>query len=248
MHLPFRLSVFSILLLVGGVNAHGQVNQVWADYVLNVPFANSYVFDTEFSYRTLVTKQDKWRSFSISPDLEKSVTNNIDVMFTLGTEFTQQETGYNTIELKPVLGMRYHFTPNNRIMVRGLIRAEFRNLYYREGSTWEHSNRLRFRVESIIPINRKSYFENQLWYGLLDAELFWVTDQQLDERFANQFRFRGGLGYRLSYGWRFEFLYTDQFTRNNLAGDFEETSNIFRLRIKHFLNASKPAKVDPNGN
>jgi hypothetical protein len=133
-------------------------------------------------------------------------------------------------------------------MLRCLVTFEQRNLYYQEGSSWEHSNRVRFRAESIIAINHKSNFENHLWYGLVDVELFWVTDQQLDERFANQMRIRAGLGYRLSYDWRFEFIYTDQFARDNLAGEVAETSNIFRLRIKHFLNKSKPKNVDPNNN
>ena len=244
-----KLITLFALLWISAINiVLGQTNQVWADYVLNVPFANSYLFDTEFSYRTLLTKQDKWRSISISPDIERSISNRVDVMVTLRTAFTQQETNYNTFELTPILGMRYHFTPYSRVLLRGLFRAEYRNLYHKETSSWEHSTRTRFRAESIIPINRKSYFENNLWYALLDAELFWVIDQQLDERFANQLRWRVGVGYRLSYDWRFEFIYTDQFTRDNLAGDLEETSNVFRVRIKHFLNASKPAKQEPNDN
>jgi Protein of unknown function (DUF2490) len=244
-----RLNILFASLSIGAISTvQGQTNQVWMDYVLNVPFANSYVFDTDVSYRTIVGNPNSWRTLSISPDIQRTITQRVDVMFAARTFFTQQETGYKTIELRPSLGMRYHFTQHNRVMLRCLITFEQRNLYYQEGSSWEHSNRIRLRPESIIAINHKSNFENHLWYGIADIEFFFVTDHQLDERFANQVRIRAGLGYRLSYDWRFEFIYADQFARNNLDKDLEETSNIFRFRIKHFLNKAKPKNVDPNNN
>ncbi len=51
---------------------------------------------------------------------------------------------------------------------------------------------------------------DKLWYSLLDAEAFIVMDQDVEERFANRFRIRTGIGYRINYGLRLEFMYTLQ--------------------------------------
>jgi len=240
--------VMSFTMALGWSGTFAQTNQVWADYTVNIPFANSYLFSTLFAYRTLETKQNKWREVEINPTVQWSIFNRIDLIAAFTAIKTLQMEAYNTDELRPGLGIRYHITPHSRVMLQTLARVEQRNLYHEETSSWAHSNRSRFRLESIIPINRKRSFANQLWYGLLDAEVFWVMDKQLGERFANQVRYRAGIGYRQSYAWRFEFIYTDQLTRNNLEAGFQETSNIFRFRVKHFLNASKPAKTDSDQN
>ncbi|HEY3402342.1 MAG TPA: DUF2490 domain-containing protein [Ohtaekwangia sp.] len=228
--------------------AHAQSTQLWADYTLNLPFSNSYLFSSEFSYHTIISKESKWREVEINPIIQWSIDRHIDVLFSLKVSSTLQREDYNSDELRPALGMRYHFTPQRRVQLRGLLQVEQRNLYHQESSTWAHSLRTRFRVESLIPINKKTIFENRLLYGLIDAEIFWVLDKQLDERYANQLRFRAGMGYRSSYTWRFEVIYTDQYSRNNLEQGFQQVSNIFRVRIKHFLNKAKPATHDPNHN
>jgi hypothetical protein len=235
---------FFILFCASPMQA--QSNQVWIDYTLNVPFANRYLFSTQFSYRTLDAKQNKWREVEINPTVQWSILNRVDLIAAFTASKTLQQDEYNTDELRPGLGFRYHFSPNKRVLLQALARMEQRNLYHEETSSWDHSARSRFRLESLIPINRKTMFENQLWYGVLDVEGFWVMDKQLGERYANQVRYRAGIGYRQSYSWRFEFIYTDQFTRNNLDAGFQEVSNIFRFRVKHFLNASKPVKKDTN--
>jgi hypothetical protein len=241
-----NLLLISFTCIVIGTQA--QSTQIWADYTLNFPFANAYLFSTEVSYHTVVNKDSKWREVEINPIIQWSIDQHIDVIASVKASATLQQEDYNSGELRPALGMRYHFTPHRKVQLRGLLQFEQRNLYHEESSTWAHSLRSRFRVESLIPINRKTIFENKLWYGLLDAEFFWVMDKQLEERYSNQMRFRAGIGYRASYSWRFEIIYTDQFSRNNLDQEFQEISNIFRVRVKHFINKAKPAKHDPNHN
>lgn len=240
--ISFILSLLSVVTVV----AQGQSNQVWIDYTLNLPFVNSFLFSTQLSYRTLEGKENKWREIEINPTLQWSVHHRVDIITALTASSTHQKEGYNTDELRPMLGIRYHFTPHWRVWIQALARVEQRNLYHEETSTWASSMRSRFRLESLVPINRKSFSEDRLWYGLLDAEFFWVMDKQLEERYSNQMRYRAGIGYRASYRWRFEFIYTDQFTRNNLDNGFKQASNIFRFRVKNFINQSKLVKRDPN--
>lgn len=89
---------------------------------------------------------------------------------------------------------------------------------------------------------------DNLWYLILDVEQFVVLDQDVQERFANRFRLRTGLGYRVNYGLRLEFMYTMQRSKNTIDGDFTTSDNIFRFRIKQYLNKAKPAKAQGTGN
>lgn len=66
-------------------------------------------------------------------------------------------------------------------------------------------------------------------------EWFFTTDDDVNERFANRFRWRVGGGYRLNYGFRFEFLYMMQQSKDVIDGDFESSDNIFRFRVKQYL-------------
>jgi Protein of unknown function (DUF2490) len=241
---PQRKFLILLLCLIGTV-ARSQSNQIWTDYTFNAPFANSYLFTTQLSYRTQIGSNDKWRELEINPTIERVLHFRWDVLASFLGSATHQQDAYNTNELRAAIGIRYHITPHTPVQLRALIRLEDRNLYHQESGTWASSTRSRFRIESLIPINQKSMFEDQLWYGILDAEVFWVMDQQLGERYSNQMRYRAGVGYRHSHTWRFEFVYTDQFSRNNLESNFQEVANIFRFRVKHFINKAKPVKQEP---
>ena len=71
------------------------------------------------------------------------------------------------------------------------------------------------------------------WYLLADAELFVNLDETPEERFNDNWRFRGGIGYKLSFNWQFEGIYTRQLSRNTLQEAFDVSNNIFRFRFKY---------------
>jgi hypothetical protein len=126
------------------------------------------------------------------------------------------------------------------------LRLEQRNFQNLETKDWTQEYRPRIRAESLIPINKKSYFEDKLWYGIMDVE--WLFKTNIEERFANRFRWRTGIGYRLSYNFRFEFIYMLQLSRNTIEDNFESNDNIFRFRVKQYLRKSKPSAVQGPGN
>lgn len=220
--------------------------QIWAEYMLNYPFANNFNFENAFTYSTLLGTP-KWRAYDYSGALEWSVSNHVDVIAQLVVSYTNQTDTYNTLELRPILGSRFHFTPNKRIQTRLLVRLEQRNFKNLETEEWETVFRPRARGEVIVPINKKSYYEDKLWYGITDIEALFKTND-VDERFANRFRWRVGAGYRLSYSMRFEFLYMLQLSKNTLAEDFETSDHVFRFRIKQYLRKTKPSTAGGTGN
>ncbi len=228
---------------------HAQTNQqAWFEYMLNYPFASSYNMENAVTYSTALSGP-KWRALDYSLTVERSLTQHVDVMAQTVVAYTNQTETYNTLEIRPVIGTRLHFTPNNRIQTRLLLRLEQRNFEDLDTKTWTQTYRPRARAEALIPINRKSYFDDDLWYGILDAEyLFANADTDVKERFANKFRLRAGIGYRLNYTFRFEFIYLYQESRNGIDETFSSSDNIFRFRLKHFLRKTKPAKDAGVGN
>jgi hypothetical protein len=224
-----------------------QVNtQIWTEYMLNYPFANSFNLENAFCYSTLIGTP-KWRAYDYAATLEWSVTNHIDLIAATALSYTNQTDSYNTFELRPALGTRLYFTPNKRIQTRLLLRFEQRNFKNLDTKEWTQQYRPRARAEAIIPINKVSYYVDKLWYAITDVEWLYKTDD-VEERFANRFRWRIGGGYRLNYSLRFEFLYMLQQSKNTLEDDFESSDNIFRFRIKQYLRKSKPSTASGTGN
>ena len=243
MKLRSCLKYFSFLLFPSLANAQSVNEQMWFEYMLNYPFANSWNVELAGTYST-VLDDPKWRALDLQITPEYSFSQNLDFMAALLTSNTFQTQSLSTFEVREMLGTRIHFTPNRRILTRLLLRFEQRNLQDLETKTWDNSTRSRVRAETIIPINKSSMFAgDKLWYTILDVEGFIVMDQDVNERFANRLRFRAGIKYRINYGTRLEFVYTLQRSKNILDGNFESTDNIFRFRLKHYLNKSNPSKT-----
>lgn len=239
----------SFLLIVGLTNqGSGQNSQVWFEYMLNYPFANSWNVEFASTYST-VMNQPKWRSLDFQVTPEYAITERIDVMAAFYVGKTYQNQSLSTSEIREMVGARFHFTPNKRILTRMLFRFEQRNQLQKETDQWSHSTRTRLRAETLTPINKPTMFSgDKLLYLILDAEAFIIHDKDIEERFANRFRFRSGLGYRVNYGLRVEFVYTLQESKNTIEDDFNTTDNIFRFRIKQYLNKAKPSKLVGPGN
>jgi hypothetical protein len=239
---------FVFLQFPAFLKAQSTNEQIWFEYMLNYPFANSWNIELAGTYST-VLNSPRWRAFDLQVTPEYAITQHVDVMGALLVSRTFQEEALSTFEVREMLGARFHFTPNRRILTRLLVRFENRNIQNKETDEWGSSNRLRFRAESLIPLNKPTMFSgDKLWYSILDAEAFVVMDKDAEERFANRLRIRTGVGYRINYGLRLEFVYTLQRSRNALEDDFQTTDNIFRFRIKQYLNKAKPSTVTGTGN
>lgn len=242
--------LLAIVCLTGmprSASAQSTNSQLWFEYMLNYPFANSFNLENTLTYSELLNSP-KWRAVDYSPTLEFSLFNFVDLLAGGTLSYTSQLEDYDTFEARLMVGTRIHFTPNRRILSRLQVRFEQRNFKNLETETWETVYRPRARAEFLIPINKKAYFEDKLWYGIADAELLFATDDDVQERFANRFRLRIGIGYRLSYTTRFEFIYMLQESKNGIAESFQSTDNVLRFRFKHYLRKSKPTKATGTGN
>ncbi len=212
--------------------------QLWVDYQIAYPFANVYLFDAELNYQNLLSNQNQWRCYGFTPELQRTMSNRIDIILSTPLYYTNQTNNYNTFEFRISPAARYTFTTGGRVESRAVLRYDHRYVKP-EDAAGQISNRIRPGIEFLIPINRKTYFEDKQLFAILDTEAFLVMDQNVKERFANLVKARIGLGYRLNYTYRFNIIYQVQQSRQTVDQPFDSQDNILRIRFVMFFNNVK---------
>lgn len=230
------------------ISAQSSSNQVWLEYMGNLAFGKAGNLEGAFTYSSDLG-QPKWRTFDVQLTPEWALNKRIDLMGALLFSNTFQTASLSTFEIREMIGARIHLTPDRRMLLRMLLRFEQRNVEDRETNTWDHSTRSRIRLESIYPFNRHSIGDgNKVWYGIADAEAFVNFSKDVQERFANRWRFRAGAGYKINHRFRVEFVYTLQASVNALDGGLSSRENIFRFRLKHYLQKRNGNVPEGTGN
>src|SRR5690242_9771900 len=151
------LVIFTFLLLTVG-RCFAQDQQLWLDFQLSYPFGGKYLLENTTSYQTLLSKNDKWRSFSISPTFEYSILRRLDLLSEVGIGYTLQKEGVNSWDIMPMVGGRFFITQNKRIDTRLVLRYQFRYFRQVQAEDWDVSNRTRIRGEIFACINGPNLF------------------------------------------------------------------------------------------
>ena len=243
-----RRIIITVVCGFGLVPAVSQpVNyQLWTEVMLNQPIGKVFNLEHGLTYSTLFNKP-RWRAFDYSACFEWAASKHADISAQTVISYTNQIEGVNTLEIRPLIGARIHFTPDNRILTRLLLRLEDRNIKDLEAKTWSVTMRPRARAEVIVPINKTRYSQDGVYYALTDIEWLYANDE-VKERFANRLRLRFGLGYRVSYSTRFEFIYMLQKSRDQINDPFNTSDHIFRLRFKYYFAGKPSAHPEGTGN
>jgi Protein of unknown function (DUF2490) len=240
-----RLICVSLLVVTSGSVVAQQDEQLWFEFQTSYPFGGRYLLENVTAYQTLLNPDNKWRSISISPTFEMTMSRWLDLLSEVGLAYTLQKENANTFEIAPMVGGRFFFSQGKKVDTRFVLRYQQRSFKDLETGDWTSSNRTRLRGEVFVSINGPNLFTDKLWYVFADYEEFIVIDQQLEERFANRRRGRIGVGYRLSYKHRFDVSYTLQTSRNEIDEEFVGTDNVIQCRYKMFLNPAKPIQANP---
>ena len=166
---------------------------------------------------------------------------------------TDLQLWVDTWEVTPRVGVRFHLfsrgvprrvpnrlhpierPPTRRLVVRDLVRVEWRNFPYGgAGSGSDQSVRFRNRLEFLLPLNTEKLTDDGARYLLADWE-WYVPLSDVEERFANKQRIRTGLGYRRNFHWRFEALYIWTRSRNTIEDGFTTSDNAINIRVKRLF-------------
>jgi hypothetical protein len=158
-----------------------------------------------------------WSTLDVTPSIEYKRGRWFDAIGELLVGRTNQTDDLNSTELTPRIGFRLHVLsnlrddlgrerrPTRRLVLRDLLRFEYRNLYYATDKPDSHTGRLRNRIETLWPVNRHKITDDGAVYLTTDWEWF-ITLDDPSERYANRQRIRAGVGYRRNSAWRFESL------------------------------------------
>jgi hypothetical protein len=224
-----------------------QDTQLWANFQLDWIRTHHWTFGLDTEPKVLLTHPSSdpgWATIDVTPSIEYARGEWVDVVGSLKTGWTYQTNDLDSTEVTPGIGIRLHLLsnldkeifkerhPKHRLVLRDLIRVEWRNLYYSTDKPDSSTTRLRNRFETLWPFNRPKITDDGAWYAAADWEWFIALGDEADERYANQQRIRGGGGYRHSQAWRYETMVVWDRTRNTLGEPFTTSYYALDLTMK----------------
>ena len=241
--------VFGFLFLFS-LSAYSQTTsyQGWIELMANKMVTKNMNMENAFTYSTLFT-HPRWRAYDYSLCFERNFKDRIDVIGQFIASYTNQTADYNTLELRPIVGLRWYGNKpeKHRYHWRVLGRLEQRNMLNLEDKSWSSSMRPRVRFELVFPIIGLHMTDNKILYGMIDYEVMYYSDH-ITERFANRSRSRIGIGYRFNDNWRIELIAMWQQSRNNINESYNNDDYIGRIRIRYFFSNSYNRTIDGIGN
>ena len=222
--------------------------QLWADLTLGHPRSERLYLELNFEPKIQLSGGEKWRNFDVTPLAEFYPADWLDLTAEATVGFTHQLSGLNTFEVTPRIGVRVHLfqtawdhlphperLPASRLGLGNLLRLEARNFWYSGDLGSRHEWRLRNRAEAKLALNHDSLSQDGTLYLIADAEFYLPLGDDLPGRFSTKFRARAGVGYRIDYRMRLEFLYVRYGSRSTHEEDFEKDADIFDFRLKIFF-------------
>ena len=233
--------LISALVLPAPLQAQEEVTgQIWVDFLTDWYVTSHHLLELEVGPKLLFSGGQRWAELTLTPAYEWVAAPRFELVVRTLFSWVRQNQALSTFEIRPILGFRLYAlqASEHRFMVRDFNRVESRNIRYDRSGDWDTTWRYRNRLEAQIAINHEHLADDHTLYLLADAELFVNLGRAAEERFNDNWRIRGGLGYRLKYEWRFELLYTLQLSRDTLLADFDATNHIVRARLKFFPRSS----------
>ena len=227
--------------------------QIWANLILSRPKSEKLYFEYDIEAARQVSGGEPWKYLYGTGLAEYYPNGYIDLTGELSTGFTQQSREEDSFEATVRLGVRLHLinqifnsslikeirperVSGKKLGISFLSRIEHRNFWYSGDRASSDDLRWRNRLEFKFALNEPNLSTDGVWYLMADGEYFTpVGDDKAPERFATKYRLRLGLGYRLSYDWRFEVVAMRDEAKETLEDDIEVDAYILDLRLKWFL-------------
>jgi hypothetical protein len=209
-------------------------NQLWFDYYLYYLPKDALQILGDASYRRNLTASD-WNQFLIRGSAFHSSKSWLGLYAGMGIFFTTQKEITNTLEIRPWIGGKLIFNIDflSSVRITNFSRIEMRYVINTQASGTSNDIRFRNRTDMRIPITNYSLKDNTL-YLMFEIEFF-TNSIKILEQSADKIRLGAGIGYKINYSWRVEFLYNANRLKNTAQGRDTKTANIWRFHTRHYL-------------
>jgi hypothetical protein len=235
------------LLIPPAASAQSEATgQLWGNLTLDWHTSPRITYSFDLEPKALVSgppDEPGWANIDLTPSAEFAATKWIDLVAEGVLGRTVQTDDLKTTELSARAGARFHLfsrqqrmlfneqLPKRRVVIRDLVRWEWRRFSYSDGAPSSSSGRFRNRLEFLFPINRPNLGDDGTIHVIADWEWFVPLSDQ-HERFASRRRYRGGLGYRHNRHWQTAALYIRTKSRNTIDEPFTTSENVLDLQLK----------------
>jgi hypothetical protein len=186
--------------------------------------------------------QTKFFSISATPRILYVVAPWIDALGEINVTRKDQSNSVDSTTVSPRIGVQLHILsrllygdggasrepePRQRFDFRTLLRLEDTRESTNTNSSTTSTWTFRDRWTVAYPLNRPKTTSDGAVYLITDIEGF----VPLDGGFINQLRVRTGPGYRLSFPWKFEWLYVWDGQRSHPSEPLSTNYNAFYFRV-----------------
>jgi len=159
------------------------------------------------------------------------------------TILTNQITNLKSSEFRPFAGFRIFTNSEKRWLLTNLSRFEMRSMIYSDQKI-AFGFRFRNRTYAAVSLIKPTMIsdKNLFLFGYFEA--FFNFGQEIRERFFNQFKYKIGFVYRLSYTWRFDIGLIYQDANSTAIIPIQPTRNeityfIFEWGVAYIIPAKK---------
>ena len=229
-----RAVVMGLTLCVFGSSAMAQDDvsgQLWSDYHAHYYQTAKREFYGDTGLRFGGAPDKFFRAYA-RPSLRYHHTEKLRFLGGLGVFFTRNVDAPNTLEIRPWEGVRYKWPTVGPLTINNLVRFEQRITFASDNNDAAFQLRFRYKLGTSIPLMR---VPSKGFFVPVSVEWFWDLGDDVD-RFSDDLRLTGGLGYIVDETWIVNFVLTVERSRSSADRDFTTADFIFRFQVKQLLS------------
>ena len=183
-------------------NSQDIAPQVWSHAYVGWNINEKMTLRNAVAYDVLLSKEFPWKEFIYTGALAYDLHKYFEASGGLSLILVKQSLNLSSFEVRLFAGIRFKTNIDKRLYFTNFTRLEWRNFKYSDGSK-NSTGRFRNRAYLAFALTKKSMISDKNLFLLSYFEAFYNFND-VRERFFNALKYKLGLGYRLSYNWRFD--------------------------------------------
>lgn len=217
--------------------------QLYNNLAVSVDLSSKWTIFNQFSFNVLMSDKSLWNETSILSIPSYRINKNISAIGGFYISYVNQNKTLSSLELRPSFGIIFSSTLNHRFSIGNTSRIEFRFMNYSDADK-DFTLRFRNRTDLIVSLIKPKINMNKNLFLFAHFEIYYNFEENIRERFYNIYRIKLGLGYRLSFPWRFSLGVLYQDSELNIGEPTNQPTNvitnyIFEWRVIYVIDAKK---------